>query len=279
MPAPAPDTSSDIEALSAFIRQHRRLVVLSGAGISAESGIPTYRDDSGRWLYRTPIQHGDFLNDAATRRRYWARSMAGWPVLRNAQPNPAHHALARLESRGRIELLITQNVDRLHQRAGSRRVIDLHGRVDRVRCLDCGAISEREALQHWLEHHNAPLKAAGEARPDGDSDIPEHSLADFQVPPCGQCAGVLIPDVVFYGGNVPKARVDSCRTALDRAGALLVVGSSLQVYSGFRFCRLAHAAGKPIAIVNTGATRGDALASLRLQLPAAQALEGLCQGE
>lgn len=264
-----------LEALSRFLDSHARLVVLSGAGISEASGIPTYRDDQGNWRYRSPIQHAAFLHDAKTRQRYWARSMAGWPQVSRAQPNAAHHALARLESRQRIERVITQNVDRLHQRAGSRRVIDLHGRVDRVRCLDCAALSEREPLQAWLEARNGPVRDAPEARPDGDSAVPESTLAGFQVPECAACGGVLMPDVVFYGGSVPRARVDSCRAALARADALLVVGSSLQVYSGYRFCRLARESGKPIAIVNTGATRADDLAEFRLPLPAAPLLEAL----
>ncbi|MFV8817341.1 NAD-dependent protein deacetylase [Haliea sp. E17] len=267
-------TVDEIGQLREFLRRHPRLVVLTGAGISAASGIPTYRDDSGTWRYRTPIQHQDFLRDKATRQRYWARSMAGWPTLRDALPNAAHHAIARLESRGNIETVITQNVDRLHQRAGSRRVIDLHGRVDRVRCMHCGALSEREALQSWLEQHNSLDIAGTRARPDGDSDIAATDLAQFVVPDCDHCGGDLTPDVVFYGGNVPRARVDSCRLAIERADALLVVGSSLQVYSGYRFCRLAATAGKPLAIINTGVTRADQQATLRLFEPAASLLHG-----
>ncbi len=256
---------SPSEQLCEFLGRYPKLVVLTGAGASADSGIPTYRDDAGRWLYRKPIQHGDFLRDAATRRRYWSRSMAGWPAVRNAQPNAIHTGLARMEASGQVELVITQNVDRLHQRAGSRRVIDLHGRLDRVRCLQCDAVSEREALQQWLEAHNTPLPVPAEIRPDGDSEQEAHDLDGFREPECPACSGTLMPDVVFYGGNVPRARVDSCTAALQRADALMVIGSSLQVYSGFRFCRTALALGKPIAILNRGQTRADAMAALVLR--------------
>ncbi|TGD73616.1 NAD-dependent protein deacetylase [Mangrovimicrobium sediminis] len=262
--------NSPEQTLTGFLQRHPRLVVLTGAGISAESGIPTYRDDQGRWLYRTPIQHQAFIDSELTRKRYWSRSLGGWPAVRDAQPNAAHRALAALEHDGRIELLITQNVDRLHQRAGSRRVIDLHGRVDRVRCLGCGALDERDALQGWLEANNAPAPARAAARPDGDSELPDDdtALALFKVPDCARCAGTLMPDVVFFGGNVPRARVDSSLAALQRADALLVIGSSLQVYSGYRFCRKAREWNKPIALLNPGKTRADDIADLKIIGPA-----------
>ncbi len=273
-PQPPPDPGQLAAPLRDFLQRHPRLVVLTGAGISADSGIPTYRDDAGTWRYRAPIQHGAFLTEEHTRKRYWARSMAGWPVIRDARPNAAHHALARLEASGQLELLITQNVDGLHQRAGNRRVVDLHGRVDRVRCLRCDLLSERDALQAWLEQHNPrPPQEPVAARPDGDSELAEANLDSFSLPNCGSCSGTLMPDVVFYGGNVPRARVDSCRTAIARADALLVVGSSLQVYSGYRFCRLAREAGKPIAILNRGLTRADALAELVVRGAAAEILQ------
>lgn len=246
-----------------FLRRHPRLVVLSGAGISAASGIPTYRDGLGRWQHSKPIQHNDFLAKPATRRRYWARSMHGWPVISSATPNTAHSALAQLEGDGHLELLITQNVDRLHQRAGSRRVIDLHGRLDRVRCLACHDITEREDVQQRLIALNPGREQTdGTVRPDGDSELPDTDLEDFDIPACTRCGGCLMPDVIFFGANIPRARVESCMAALDRADALLVVGSSLQVYSGFRFCRHAQATGKAIAIINPGTTRADSLATL-----------------
>ncbi|MEP5568114.1 MAG: NAD-dependent protein deacetylase [Halioglobus sp.] len=270
------NSDSPDESLKHFLHRHPKLVVLSGAGISAASGIPTYRDESGRWQHSKPIQHNDFLASAATRRRYWARSMNGWPVISNAIPNAAHHALAQLERNDHLELLITQNVDRLHQKAGSRRVIDLHGRLDRVRCLQCQDISERTDMQRRLTALNPDqVHSEGSARPDGDSELPDTGLESFKIPDCDQCGGRLMPDVVFFGANIPRARTESCIAALERADALLVIGSSLQVYSGFRFCKQAKASGKAIAILNPGATRADDLASLKINEPAECLLPGL----
>lgn len=251
------------DSLAVFFRRHPRLVILTGAGVSAASGIPTYRDSQGRWLYRKPIQHRDFLNDEMTRKRYWSRSLIGWPHVRDASPNSVHQSLAQLESEGRVELLITQNVDRLHQRAGSQEVVDLHGRLDRVRCLDCGIVEDRESVQEWLLAHNDSGQQSNPlVRPDGDSDAPDDQLHHFRIPHCRACAGVFMPDVVFFGGTVPTARVNACRAAIDRADALLVIGSSLQVYSGYRFCRQADDSNKPLAIINPGVTRADPIADL-----------------
>lgn len=263
----------DSGALADFLVDHPRLVVLTGAGISAASGIPTYRDQAGTWLPSAPIQEQAFLRDAHTRRRYWARSWYGWPLLRDAQPNAAHHALAQLEALGHIELLITQNVDGLHQRAGSARVIDLHGRVDRVRCLSCATLHERDSVQALLASSNRfpPAPASG-ARPDGDMEVPEDWLQQVTLPQCHRCTGELMPDVVFFGGAVPATRVMTCLDALERADALLAIGSSLVVFSGFRFCRHAHRQGKPLAIINPGVTRADALAQVRLRSEAAPLL-------
>jgi NAD-dependent SIR2 family protein deacetylase len=256
----------DSEALADFLVTHPRLVVLTGAGISAASGIPTYRDESGTWLPRAPIQEQAFLRDARTRRRYWARSWYGWPLIRDALPNAAHHALARLEALGYIELLITHNVDGLHQRAGSACVVDLHGRVDRVRCLGCATLHERGSVQALLAaENNFPPAPAGGARPDGDREVPEEWLHQITLPQCSRCAGELMPDVVFFGGAVPANRVTTCNDALERADGLLAIGSSLVVFSGFRFCRHAHRLGRQLAIINPGVTRADALAHLRLR--------------
>ena len=269
---------SDLEQLLAFQAQNPRLLVLTGAGISAGSGIPTYRDAAGTWLRAAPIKHQEFLADPARRRRYWGRSTVGWPGVRDARPNAAHRALARLERHGAVELLVTQNVDRLHQRAGSSRVIDLHGRLDRVACLHCGRHGDREALQQRLLTENGFLREGrGDARPDGDADLPDDALARLRIPACDHCEGVLMPDVVFFGGSIPAARLEACRAGLRAADALLVVGSSLQVYSGFRFCREAVAAGKPIALLNPGRTRADDLADLRLASPAEALLPALAE--
>ena len=255
----------DIERLQTFLQSCPNTVVLTGAGISLASGIPTYRDHEGRWQHSEPIKHKEFLQSSATRRRYWTRSLYGWPAVRDAEPNLAHRALALMERRGQIETLITQNVDRLHQRSGSRKVIDLHGRLDQVRCLDCNALYCRQQIQQQMTAreptHYRPLSAR---RPDGDLDLPEATEKLTRIPDCVRCSGMLMPDVVFFGGTVPRARVDSCMAALDRADALIAIGSSLQVYSGFRFCRRAAELGKPLAILNTGATRADGLAQFKL---------------
>ena len=248
-----------------FLEAHPRLVVLTGAGISAASGIPTYRDAAGRWLRSQPIQHQAFIGDERQRKRYWARSISGWPAVRDARPNQAHVALSMLERQGRIELLITQNVDRLHQRAGSRQVADLHGRLDRVKCLGCGCRYSRESIQQRLLSDNPHIRpGAGTTLPDGDADIADQVVEGVKVPGCANCGGILKPDVVFFGGNVPGDKVAYCMAALERADALLVAGSSLQVWSGFRFCKRAAALGKPVAIINPGQTRADALAALRV---------------
>ena len=253
------------ERLVNFLRERPRITVLSGAGISASSGIPTYRDESGRWLRSEPIQHQAFVSSEASRQRYWGRSMVGWPAVQAARPNAAHRALARMEALGTVNTVITQNVDRLHQRAGSHDVIDLHGRLDRVVCLDCGNGEDRETLQHRLMAANPALHAQNaRPRPDGDADIADELVSSVTVPHCLGCQGVLMPDVVFFGGSVPRERVDRGMDAIADSDALLVVGSSLTVYSGYRFCRRADSLGKPVAIINPGVTRADDMAALKL---------------
>jgi len=277
-------SQDDARALSAFLIACPRVVALTGAGISLASGIPTYRDGAGRWRHSEPIKHQEFIGNPGRRQRYWARSMRGWPAVNNAIPNLAHRALASLERAGHVHTVITQNVDRLHQRAGSQRVIDLHGRLDRVTCLDCGALHSRELIQSALEKLNAPMGPSdpaparpGAARPDGDVDVPDALVDATRIPHCGQCRGVLMPDVVFFGGTVPKQRVAACMQALEKADALLVIGSSLQVYSGFRFCRRAVELGKPLAIINPGSTRADGLANLKLSVDCGELLHRTAQ--
>lgn len=264
---------SESAQLQAFIHRHRRLFVLTGAGCSTNSGIPDYRDADGQWKRTPPVTFQAFLGSEATRQRYWARSLIGWRIFGRVRPNPAHAALARLESLGRSELLLTQNVDRLHQAAGSLRVIDLHGRLDRVRCLGCGQTSPREAMQEVLVRLN-PDWAALEAlpAPDGDADLDGTDFSTFRVPPCPCCGGLLKPDVVFFGEAVPQDRVVAAFQALERADAVLVVGSSLMVYSGFRFVQAAARAGKPVAAVNLGRTRADELLALKVVQPCTEAL-------
>ena len=257
--------NTDVPALQRFVRDHPRLVVITGAGISASSGIPTYRDRDGTWKHSAPITHQEFVSDPARRQRYWSRSLLGWPVVRDARPNAAHRALSALEQLGHIDLLITQNVDRLHQRAGSAKVVDLHGRVDQVRCMVCNATTSRERVQQQIlrdnPHHSHQLSTP---RPDGDAEVAAELVATLIVPTCERCDGELIPDVVFFGGSVPKTRVAQCNEAVATADAVLAVGSSLQVFSGYRFCRLAGQLGKPLAIINPGGTRADSLAGLKL---------------
>jgi NAD-dependent SIR2 family protein deacetylase len=268
----------DPGALLDFIERYPRLFVLTGAGCSTDSGIPDYRDADGGWKRAQPVTLQAFLRDPLTRRRYWARSLVGWQRFGHAQPNAAHRALARLEQRGNVERLVTQNVDRLHQGAGSTEVIDLHGRMDLVRCLDCWRLQPRSELQDELLSLN-PAWAQLDARtaPDGDADLDGLDFSAFAVPPCAYCAGVLKPDVVFFGESVPKERVETAMHHLQQADAMLVVGSSLMVYSGYRFAQTAAAAGKPIAAVNLGRTRADELLTLKVALPCAQALAFLLE--
>jgi NAD-dependent SIR2 family protein deacetylase len=264
--------------LCGFVQQYPRLFVLSGAGISTDSGIPGYRDADGRWKRTPPVLLQDFLRSESVRQRYWARSMVGWPMVASARPNIAHDALARLEAAGRLRQLVTQNVDGLHQRAGSSQVIELHGNLDRVVCLECGALHSRALIQRTLEALNSQCQAAAIATAaDGDADIEHRDLDPFRVPQCPRCAGIVKPNVVFFGEGVPRDRVDAALRSLEQADAMLVVGSSLMVYSGFRFCEWAGTKGKPIAAVNLGRTRADHLFALKIERPCAEALPFLVQ--
>lgn len=266
---------AELEQLAHQLRG-RRVCVLTGAGISTDSGIPDYRSPHRPARARPPIQHREFVQGAEMRQRYWARSALGWPRFRGFEPNPAHHALARWEASGTLTPLLTQNVDRLHHKAGHRQALELHGALERVVCLGCGVVGPRDGLQARIVERNAGLLAADfPVLPDGDVDLPDDLVRDFVVPACEACGGVLMPDVVFFGGNVPKARVDAAFASLDEADWLLVIGSSLTVFSGYRFVLRAVAQNKPVAIVNRGPTRGDAHATVRLELGAADALSVL----
>jgi NAD-dependent SIR2 family protein deacetylase len=263
-------------ALADFAARHRKLFVLTGAGCSTDSGIPDYRDHNGEWKRPAPVSYQAFMGGAATRRRYWARSLVGWRTIGQARPGEAHHALAQLEAAGRIGRLLTQNVDGLHDAAGSRRVIDLHGRIDTVRCMGCETRSPRAALQAELLRRNPAWAALdAQAAPDGDADLDGPDFASFAVPCCPHCGGVLKPDVVFFGESVPRERVAAAHAGLAEADAVLVAGSSLMVYSGFRFVQAAVAAGKPVAAVNIGRTRADALFALKVERPVGEALAEL----
>jgi NAD-dependent SIR2 family protein deacetylase len=253
-----------------------RVVVLSGAGLSTESGIPDYRGETGSLRTHTPMTYGDFTGSEAARQRYWARSHLGWRTIARADPNDGHRAVAALQARGYLSGIITQNVDGLHQAAGARDVIELHGNLDRVVCLDCGTTSAREVLDRRLRDANREFAAeATRINPDGDVELPEDIVRTFTVVPCTVCGGTVKPDVVFFGENVPKARVERCYRMIDEAAAVLVLGSSLTVMSGFRFVRHAAKSGTPVLIVNQGLTRGDPYATYRVNLPLGRALTEL----
>jgi NAD-dependent SIR2 family protein deacetylase len=259
----------DPEDAIALLRQHR-VVALTGAGMSTDSGIPDYRGPaSSARGGRAPMTYQELLSGPTAQQRYWARAYVGWALMRDAVPNAGHHALARLEAGGRCSGVITQNVDGLHEQAGTADVVALHGRISDVVCLECGDRTSRAVLQRemalanpgWLESHRESLSEV-HARPDGDAEVDDTHR--FVVPVCDRCGGALKPDVVFFGENVPVDRVRRCHDLIDRAGALLVLGSSLTVMSGFRFVRYAASIGRPVVVVNRGATRGDAHASYKI---------------
>jgi NAD-dependent deacetylase sirtuin 4 len=269
------DDATNIGELEALLRG-KRLAVLTGAGISTESGIPDYRGPETLRRARKPIRFQEYVASAEGRARYWARSMLGWPRFSRARPNAGHRALAALEDAGHVLGVVTQNVDRLHLAAGSSKVVELHGALAEVRCLVCEQRESRSELQTRLELLNPQLGAAeAELAPDGDADLAASWLADFRVANCIACDGVLKPNVVFFGESVPPPRVSAAYAIVDEADALLVVGSSLTVYSGFRFVRRAHERGQPVALVNLGETRGDPLASVRLEAKSGEVLPAL----
>jgi NAD-dependent SIR2 family protein deacetylase len=256
--------AAELDALVSVLRG-RRLVALTGAGCSTESGIPDYRG-AGRSPTRAPIQHDAFLRRPEVRRRYWARATLGWARFRGALANAAHDALAALEQDGPLAGVITQNVDRLHAAAGSHAVVELHGALEDVRCLACGGLEARAGVHQRLLAANPGwlARAGGEVRPDGDAELPEELVEELLVVSCLACGGALKPDVVFFGGNVPEPTLDAAWALFDQAEALLVIGSSLTVWSGYRFVRRARERGVPVAIVNLGPTRADGEAAVRV---------------
>ncbi len=290
LPAETRDPAA-VERLAATLRDHPGTLVLTGAGISTDSGIPDYRgrDGTRRVL---PMQHGEFCATTENRRRYWARSFVGWQRFSRAEPNAGHHAVAALQRRGVLGPVITQNVDGLHQAAGSPGVTELHGTLADVVCLTCGDRSDRELLQARMVQANPGFeeRVRGEAsdgsrvssqiRPDGDVVLPEAAVGGFHLPLCLVCgADTLKPDVVFFGGSVPRERVEACFALTDAAPALLVLGSSLAVMSGLRFVRHAARRGVPVMAVTRGPTRGDEHMTLRVDAPLAPTLERLAQQE
>lgn len=272
---PAGSSASVLE-LAKFMEQHPKSLVITGAGISSGSGIPTYRDDSGTWKSNRPIQHAEFMRSHSVRQRYWARSFSGWPTIDRALPNSAHMALAKLEKLQFVSELVTQNVDRLHQQADHSRVIDLHGRLDQVLCMDCGATIPRAEVQQWLQANNPKLReGSGLTRPDGDADVDDALVATVKVPSCERCDGLLKPNVVFYGSSVAKDLVASIYEKISKVDLLLVVGSSLTVFSSYRFCKFAFENSVPIACINQGLTRADELFELKIANSCGDSLEAL----
>jgi len=257
-------TAIQLASLASFV-EPGGLAVLTGAGLSTESGIPDYRGPSSRARPRRPMQYQEFIKSEAARRRYWARSMLGWPRFAAARPNTGHVVLQQLEARGLVQSILTQNVDGLHLAAGSGDALELHGALREAICLECGRLMPRDELQAELERWNSQLLAeVVELAPDGDADLDDASLAQFRIVDC-ECGGRLKPHVVFFGENVPRARVERALAMVDRARALLVVGSSLTVWSGFRFVRAAAERGQPVGILSLGPTRGDDCATLRIE--------------
>ncbi|MGX5914668.1 NAD-dependent protein deacetylase [Aliidiomarina sp. Khilg15.8] len=262
-----------------FLQQHGPVTLLTGAGLSTDSGIPDYRDAKGAWKRNPPVQHRDFMTSHAVRQRYWARSLVGWPLMQQARPNTAHLAITRLQQNGLVEAVITQNVDGLHQQAGTETVIDLHGRAGDVICMTCDYRCPRLDVHERCSQLNPEfLNYTASVAPDGDADL-DVDFSQFRVASCPRCDGVLKPDVVYFGDNVPAARVAQANQALAQSGGLLVVGSSLMVFSGYRFCRTAAQAGKPLALLSHGQTRADELATLKLDLeigPTLALTQNLC---
>lgn len=259
-----------------FLRRCRRLVVISGAGCSTASGIGDYRDEQGAWKRTEPVQHQQFMSMLHWRQRYWARSQAGFVQFMQAQPNVAHRVLAAWEQAGHVAGLITQNVDRLHQRAGQQQVIDLHGRLDQVVCMVCGQLSSRALLQDWLDRNNqAPDPRRFDLAPDGDADLHDYDYAGVAVPACEACGGILKPDVVFFGASVPRHVVEQAYHWIEGADGVLVVGSSLMVFSSYRFVRRAAERGIPVAAINRGRTRADDLLTAKLEQDCGEALVSL----
>ncbi|MDQ6851937.1 MAG: NAD-dependent protein deacetylase [Actinomycetota bacterium] len=253
------------------------ITVLSGAGLSTESGIPDYRGPTGALRRHAPMNFQAFVGDARARHRYWARSYLGWRQIARARPNAGHRAVAALQRLGRVDGVITQNVDGLHQAAGAADVVELHGGLDRVICLSCRARESRVAIDARLRAANPDFDAeVAQINPDGDAELADEQLIAFRMVGCFLCGGDLVkPDVVFFGENVPRPRVERCYAMVDAARAVLVLGSSLTVMSGLRFVRRAAARGTAIAIVNQGPTRGDELATLRVDAPLGEVLPAL----
>lgn len=262
--------------LGEFIERHRPLFVLTGAGCSTDSGIPAYRDVNGDWKHTKPVQIQEFIQHHSVRQRYWARSMLGWPRVFSAEPNAAHRALASMEHHNLVNGLVTQNVDGLHHKAGQQNLIDLHGNLIEVRCMGCNLRDSRAAVQSRLESANPGFTSLNtETIPDGHTCLGSVDLSTFEVPCCTQCGGIVRPDVVFFGESVPKPRVEHAFRLLKSSPGMLVVGSSLVIFSGFRFCRFAAENEIPMAAINLGRTRADDMFTVKASMNCASALSNI----
>ena len=270
--------TDSLKSLAGLLRNNQPVTVLTGAGISVSSGLPVYRDTSGNWVHSKPVQGPEFRSNPFARQRYWSRSFVGWKEYNRAQPNAAHEELVSLQRHGHISHLITQNVDGLHEAAGSRNVIPLHGSLSQVICLQCGDLSARQSLQIRLQTLNPEFDTAQfTTLPDGDTKIDRQQSLDFTIANCQHCDGILKPHVVFFGDNVPVQRVQACKDNVLESGLLLCIGTSLMVYSGFRFCRLANESKIPVVIINRGVTRADDLATLKIEGDCSRVLRELSQ--
>jgi NAD-dependent SIR2 family protein deacetylase len=268
-------SEASLDAVAALLEQGD-VLVLSGAGLSTESGIPDYRGPTGSLRKSLPMTYQTFVRDPSARQRYWARSQLGWRLIARAEPNDGHRAVAALQARGALSGVVTQNVDGLHQAGGAADVVELHGNLEQVVCLGCSARFPRVELDERLQAANASWSAVATAvNPDGDVMLDEAAVSSFRVVDCLACGGVLKPDVVFFGENVPKAKVHHCYELVERSRSMMVLGSSLAVMSGLRFVKRAAGLGRPVAIVNQGWTRGDEHAAVRLDAPLGTTLTAL----
>jgi NAD-dependent SIR2 family protein deacetylase len=268
----SPEVSLQVDSAADILRG-RRIAVLTGAGVSTDSGIPDYRGEGAP--VRTPMTFKQFLDDHEYRKRYWAGSQLGWRRFNNAEPNDGHRALAALELLGGVNGVITQNVDGLHLRAGSQRVVDLHGSMDRVRCLRCGQLYARTDISHRIDELNPQLAGPAGLKLGPDGDVTPASVTDFQLPACSACGGTLKPDIVFFGEFIPREKFVEASALVQKADALLIAGSSLVVNSGIRLLDHATRRHLPVIIINRGATKGDPRATLKIDAGTTETLVAL----
>lgn len=280
VPKHKPPDPNDFYNLKNFLTKHQQLLVLTGAGISTESGIPDYRSEEVGLYARSnhkPIQYQEFIKYPKVRQRYWARNFVGWPRFSNIQPSATHHAVRQLEMAGKVTTVVTQNVDHLHQKAGSKNVIELHGSGYLVKCLSCPYEVDRFTLQDTLMERNPDMKGSfSMIRPDGDVELSKEEVDKFSVPLCPKCEGAMKPDIIFFGDNVPKARVEQIRKQVSNSEAILVLGSSLTVYSSYRIILQAKEENKEVAILNIGPTRADDIADMKVSTKCGDILPELC---